>query len=77
MGRDGQGADPGAGVANTFVFFILHLSQAFHTRLCRPSPMAWLSWGEGGCDWKLVRLDVEDRCDVLDILEPACGFLEL
>lgn len=44
----------------TFVFFILHLSHAFHTRLCLPSTMEWCVWlscvGDGGCVWVVPAL---------------------
>lgn len=41
-------------VALTFVFFIRHLSQAFHTLLCLPSGIEcaeWLSVGDMG-EWR-------------------------
>ena len=56
---------------STFVFFMRHLSQAFHTLLCLPSPCCeWLSRaGEGGWLWVLVRFRV--RCTVLRGLDAA------
>jgi hypothetical protein len=60
----------------TFVFFILHLSQAFHTRLCLPSEdevWEWASWaGEEGWPCEVARFEV--RCTVLTALEFECCF---
>jgi len=63
-------------VNHTFVFFIRHRSQAFHTRLCRPSPMACPSCGDGGWEGMLILLGVV-LCADFDTLEPTWAFLEL
>lgn len=47
----------------TFVFFIRHRSQAFQTRLCRPSITP------GACSWEVVLDLLETRCTVLEPLE--------
>jgi len=52
-----------------------HRSQAFHTRLCLPSPCCeWVSRvGEGGRPWVLVRFRV--RCAALTGLEAPWALL--
>lgn len=52
----------------TFVFFILHLSHAFHTLLCLASAIECVDWlsdgiGEWICGWDMVVLErLVTRC---------------
>lgn len=67
-GKEGEYASAG----HTFVFFIRHLSQAFHTLLCLPSAIGCAESGEMG----------ECRCEcaveVLARFEVRCaGFVDL
>lgn len=64
---------------NTFVFFIRHLSQAFHTLLCLPSAMECVESGEMGeckCECAVdVLARFEVRCDGFVDLAPELFFL--
>lgn len=64
---------------HTFVFFIRHLSQAFHTRLCLPSAdddvWEWESVVAGDAGWPWVLARLETRCTALTAFECECCLL--
>lgn len=66
----------------TFVFFILHLSHAFHTLLCLASAIECVDWlsdgiGEWMCEWDMLVLErlVTRWAGLVDFAPGLCLFV--